>query len=847
MSTLKNYFRVSVFAITVVLFTVFYFFASYLHTSMLQEEYRKTSAALSQQVFSSMYQVMRKGWSRSDLETFLGSIESSFENTGLSVAIYRGQKVEALFGAIEQPPFSDAVAEVFKSAKKHEIMYDNTIATITPIVAKAECLNCHANAKAGDVLGAVEVTYTYGDMLEDVWYKHFVFSLLLFPVILLIIYVISKNLLDKIDGSMESFRKQIRDINSVKDFKNFDIAAVPGSFREFDDVIKELNVLTHKLKDIAVDKDILEFEVKLLDKLIITSEIVQDWKQYIKELLKEINTIMPVYSLITIFQTDEEYCEIEIFWLGKPSDICREYMEEMAKKMIAEHAHFDALNFSVRHNICDEQTCLISLAIEDIDHESKSLILDTPKIGGIVGLGIQSQLSKDTIYAIVIDSILTTLINLVGSIKAIHKYTENLEYYATRDPLTGLFNQRVFRDLLEYEIKRAGRHGYHFGLLVIDCDNFKMINDKYGHSFGDSFLQKLADLLEKCKRDEDILARYGGDEFTIVLPESTQEESYAVAERILEQVHGFTLEAPDGTPIHLTVSIGIATFPEHATESDTLFNVADAMMYRAKNEGKDGSRFPSEYDLEEIHRESQNKAYMVLEAIRNKRIVPHFQPIMRLKDRSVGIYELLMRIEIDDKIYNAQHFIETAESLGVIHQMDYLVIEAAFMQIRENGYDGLLFINLSPKALIINEFIGKINTLAHTYGIDKSKIVFEITERETIKSFSLLEKFVFNLKLEGYRFAIDDFGSGFSSFHYIKKFPIDYIKIDGDFILNIDSDRKDLAFVKSIVSLAKELEVETVAEYVENEKIQEFLEAIEIDYVQGYHIGRPVPQLGPRG
>ena len=387
MYSLQNYFRISAFSITVVLFTLFYFFASYLHTSMLQEEHRKTSAALSEQVFSSMYQVMRKGWSRSDLETFLGSIENSFENTGLSIAVYRGKKVESLFGAIAQPPFSDAVAGVFESAQKHEIMNDATIATITPIVAKAECLQCHTNAAAGDVLGAVEVTYAYGEMLQDVWYKHFIFSLLLFPLILVVIYALSRNLLNKIDGSMESFRDQIRDINSVKDFKNFDVASVPSSFREFDAVIEELNVLTHKLKDIAVDKDILEFEVKLLDKLIITSEIVQDWKEYIKELLKEINTIMPVYSLITIFQTDEEYCEIEIFWLGKPSDICREYMEEMAKKMIAEHAHFDALNFSVRHNICDEQTCLISLAIEDIDHESKSLILDTPKIGGIVSLG----------------------------------------------------------------------------------------------------------------------------------------------------------------------------------------------------------------------------------------------------------------------------------------------------------------------------------------------------------------------------------------------------------------------------------------------------------------------------
>jgi len=846
--SLKNYFRVSFFAITVALFTVFYFFASYLHTSMLQEEHRKTASALSEQVFSSMYQVMRKGWSRGDLEDFLRSIEESFANTGHHVAIYRGKPVEALFGSIDQHELGAEARRVLESGVRYEGVNNDRLVTITPIAAKQECLQCHVNAAPGDVLGAVEVSYAYGDQLEAVWFKHFIFSLLLFPIIMLTIYLISRRLLTKIDTSLESFRSRIRSVNSVKDFKDLDITGVAGSFREFDAIMGELDTLTGRLKDIAVDKDILEFEVKLLDKLIITSEIVQDWKQYIKDLLKEINTIMPVYSLVTIFQTDDDFCEIEIFWLGKPSDACLRHMEGMAKKMIESHRNIKVLDLAFNHNICDEDYCLINLQIEDIDHESKALILDTPKIGGIVGLGIQSQLSKDTIYAIVIDSILTTLLNLVGSIKAIHKYTENLEYYATRDPLTGLFNQRVFRDLIDYEIKRAGRHKYHFGLLVIDCDNFKMINDKYGHAFGDTFLQGFADVLERSKRDEDILSRYGGDEFTLILPESSQEESFTVAQRILDNVNNFTIKAPDGSPIGLTVSIGIASFPEHAQESGDLFNVADAMMYRAKNEGKNNSRLPDEFDLEEIHKAGEDKAHLVLNAIRNRHIVPHFQPIMRLEERSVGICELLMRIEIDGRLYSATHFIETAEALGVVHQMDYLVIEAALEQIKNSGYDGLLFVNLSPKALIVNEFIGRINALVHHYGLSKEKIVFEITERETVKSFSLLEKFVLNLKLEGYRFAIDDFGSGFSSFHYIKKFPIDFIKIDGDFILNIANDAKDMAFVKSIVSLARELGVKTVAEHVENEETLLLLESIGIDYAQGYHIGRPdtIDAIAPR-
>jgi len=168
-----------------------------------------------------------------------------------------------------------------------------------------------------------------------------------------------------------------------------------------------------------------------------------------------------------------------------------------------------------------------------------------------------------------------------------------------------------------------------------------------------------------------------------------------------------------------------------------------------------------------------------------------------------------------------------------------MVIENAFKKIKEENYSGILFINLSPKSLIVGNYADAITALIKQYDISKDNIVFEITERETVKNFALLEKFVMNLKMAGYKFAIDDFGSGFSSFHYIKKFPIDYLKIDGEFIININKDEKDKAFVHSILTLAKELNVKTVAEYVEDEEIVKTLREMGVDYLQGFHIGRP--------
>lgn len=841
--TLKNFLRTSVIGVTFSLFLVFYIFSSYIHTSLAIDENQKISEAVSKQVFNSMYQVMRQGWTREQLQEFLNVTKESFSGSSYRVDIYRAKKVEELFGEIEQSTITGDIEKVFNTKEKLFELDKKSMKSITPIIAKNECLICHTNSKEGDVLGAVKVDYDFEEIVTSTQMKYLLFSLIILPIMILIAYYISVKILGRINLSIDNFKEKIRNVNTVKDFKNIDTTHAKDSFKEFEQIMVGLNKLSSKLKNIAVDKDILEFEVKLLDKMVITSDVIKDWKEYIKDLLHEIHIVLPVYCLITIFKTDEENYEIEIFWLGKPDEDIMEYLEKTAVEMITEHHNLTVIDYTLKHNVSNEQHCLTSITKDDIEHEAKSILLDAPRIGGIVGLGIQSNTEKDSIHSIVIDSILTTLLNLVGSIKAINKYTENLEFYATRDPLTGLFSQRVFRDLLDYEIKRAARHEYKFGVLVIDCDNFKPINDTYGHSFGDDFLKEFADLLEASKRDEDILSRYGGDEFTIILPESTEKEVYTVASRILEKVEKFELNAPDGTTVSVTVSIGMSIYPDHSTEPKELFNIADTMMYQAKSQGKNAIRFPNEYDIEKIHQEVEDKSMIVLDAIKNEKIVPHFQPIMNTSNDSIEINELLMRIEVDNEIVTAGKFIETAESLGIVHKMDYIVIEKAFKKINETGYSGILFINLSPKALIIGEFIEKVVKLTHQYNIDKEKIVFEITERETVKSFSLLEKFVQNLKLEGFSFAIDDFGSGFSTFHYVKRFPIDYIKIDGDFIINLGKDEKDLAFVKSIVALAKELKVNTVAEFVEDEDILKFLKDIEVDYAQGYYIGKPSPEL----
>lgn len=217
-------------------------------------------------------------------------------------------------------------------------------------------------------------------------------------------------------------------------------------------------------------------------------------------------------------------------------------------------------------------------------------------------------------------------------------------------------------------------------------------------------------------------------------------------------------------------------------------------MYKAKTGGKNRIGFPTADDVVEVFRSIGEKSLIIANAISEKRVVPYFQPILDVANDRVVAVEVLSRIHLEgSQIMGAHEFIEIAEKAGLIHKLDYVVMEKAFEQVRSSGYDGKIFINLSPRALVLNAFIPEVKRLTAAYRIAPEQVVFEITERDTVKNITLLEQFVNDLKLAGFGLAIDDFGSGFSSFHYLKRFPIDYVKIEGDFIVNMSNDPRDRA------------------------------------------------------
>lgn len=608
-------------------------------------------------------------------------------------------------------------------------------------------------------------------------------------------------------------------------------------------MLKFLNIFTkHRRMGRA-----MEFQARLLKGLELTSDLTRNWTDQVKGIVREASEICDIPFIFVLFPLDKDRYSLEIFWLHAPDAQLREKADAVIRQALVRDPQVlpqdKAAKVPAVHTSAYSAPFVGNAGSLDIVL-TRSFLLETPPLTGMAGAGHGAAKAQDSVNDLILNSILTTVINVVKSVSAITAYTREIERFATRDPLTGLYNQVAFWDLLEYETQRSKRQNYTFSLLLIDIDNFKTLNDTFGHDVGDTFLREFAKILKASVRKGDIPARYGGDNFTAILPVCDEEQAYAVSKRVMESAREIVVTLPDGTEVQETVSIGLAVFPSHAKEARDLFLVADSMVHEAKTTGKDRMSFPSDSDNVEVLRSMGEKNIMIMEAVSQKRIHPYFQPIANVRDMRYEAHEVLTRIITNDRVIPAAEFIETAEGMGMIGRIDYQLYDRAFAIARDQRYQGMLFLNLSPKALIMSDFMPTIRKLMRDYSIEPAQIVFEITERDTVKNMGLVERFIVDLKQDGFRFAIDDFGAGYSSFQYIKTFSIDYLKVDGEFIRNMHQKGKmEKAIVSSISALAATLGIKTVAEYVESPEILDEVTAMDIDYAQGYFIQKPAPKL----
>lgn len=591
---------------------------------------------------------------------------------------------------------------------------------------------------------------------------------------------------------------------------------------------------------------ILQFQSGLLRNIALTTESEKNWRKHVLQILSDASELISVAFLFVYHVSEHDKRNLDIFWISAPSESVKSRIEEQVKRKIGEKSGGAASPvLMIYHASATGALSLPELSEKSIEFHINTLPLNTSCANGCVGLCLTHTHRRERIRETVIAGTLAAVSGIVSSVRTLSTLRSEAERFATRDPLTNLYNQIACWDLLEYETSRASRQAYKFSLLVLDLDNFKTINDTYGHETGDDFLKEFSDILRNSVRSGDIAARYAGDQFAAILPVCDEGQAYIVAKRILDNLRDYSYTLPNGTGVKGTVSIGVAVFPDHAKDAKDLFLLADNMHTQAKSAGKDRISMPSEQDNVEFLKSMGEKNIMILEALAQKRIIPYFQPIMNVRDRSIAAYEVLTRISLPDRVVAASEFIETAEGMGAIGRLDYQLFEHALARTRDAKYDGDLFINLSPKVLVLNEFMPRIKKMMRDYGVEPTKLIFEITERDTVKNLALVNTFIKELKQDGFRFAIDDFGAGYSSFQYIKTFCVDYIKVDGEFIRHMTGNGStEQHIVTSIANLACHLGIKSIAEYVESENVLNQVSIAGIDYAQGYYIQRPSPDLG---
>lgn len=451
---------------------------------------------------------------------------------------------------------------------------------------------------------------------------------------------------------------------------------------------------------------------------------------------------------------------------------------------------------------------------------------------------------------------ITHYISVQENITAKMLAEEQIEVLSSFDEVTGTFNRKKFLAVFDNWLNYGTTNSQRGALLTVNIDDFKTINDTYGHMAGDNVLRYISDVIKKVlilddekysdiDSYESFIARFSADEFSVFLPKRDDKSALKVCEKLGEAIgaKGF-----GEMPVQLRVSIGVSFFPGHGVSSGDLLSKSNIACMKVKDRGGNNVYVFNEKDRD-FSKISHRVAWQdkIARAIENDTFVPWFQPIQNIATGEITHYEALVRLVEGDKVYAPGNFIDVAEQTGTIGSIDRIMMVKAMDFIKQvnsnNGHgNAKVSINISGNDIGDSSFIGFIRKVVKEKEVDPSSLIFEITETAAVNDLAVAKGFIEDLKSMGISFALDDFGVGFTSFKYLQEMAIDYIKIDGSFIRNLDKNDSDKIFVKAIVDVAHALGVKTVAEYVENEPIIDIVRDLNVDYAQGYFVSKPVPK-----
>ncbi len=442
--------------------------------------------------------------------------------------------------------------------------------------------------------------------------------------------------------------------------------------------------------------------------------------------------------------------------------------------------------------------------------------------------------------------------NIIGSVMVFHDTSKEsrlfrqLSYQASHDNVTGLINRSEFENRLVESFDSLHDDPEHtHALLYLDLDQFKVVNDTFGHSAGDELLRQLSEIVQAKIRSSDVFARLGGDEFAILLERCGEEKALEVAESIRAVIEGYRFEWQDSfTTIRASIGVVMVTPDEQSAAS--LLSSADVACYSAKDMGRNQVHLYRDSDASQRH-EEMKWVSRITSAVEDNRLELYYQPIIGIgegRNAARGHYELLLRMRDEDgELVSPDQFIPAAERYNLMSTLDRWVIHTALSELadRSDGSEAryTIAINLSGTSLSEDRFLDFVIKELESQNLPNGAICFEITETAAISNLSRVVHFMQTLKKLGCKFSLDDFGSGLSSFTYLKNLPVDYLKIDGQFVSNVVDDSVDESMVKAISEVGHAMGIETIAERVETRQVLEKLSALGVEFAQGYYIARP--------
>ncbi len=488
---------------------------------------------------------------------------------------------------------------------------------------------------------------------------------------------------------------------------------------------------------------------------------------------------------------------------------------------------------------------LVSEKLSEGDYDAKLPIAHEDEVGHLVKrFDLMRQALKQYRYQVEEE-----IIGHKQTTRELVNQKERLAYYATHDSLTGLYNRREFETRLYAAIDRARKDVTEHTIFYIDLDRFKLVNDSCGHLGGDLLLKQISNLIKNHVRGSDTVARLGGDEFAVLLEYCPADIAKNTVIQLNKSIKKFIFRWQDKT-FSVGASIGVSFITENTPGIESILQAVDGACYTAKRQGK--NRYHIDKSGEEAIDFSEQKVESVaylLDALHEDKFVLYVQPFQALDPQADSRlhYEILIRMLGDQEtnLVLPSKFIPSAERYNLMAKIDQWVITSAFKSLQKiaafSQKTVALSINLSGISMSDMELLTFINQQLKIYSINAKNICFEITETTAISDISNAKMLINELKKIGCEFALDDFGSGFSSLAYLKNLPIDYLKIDGEFIREIADDPISEAMVQSIHQIARVLGMKTIAEFVENDVIRKKIEKIGVDYIQGNGIAEPFP------